>query len=124
MENWILAKNLLGENIKVRQNRPYGDIFVDENDNDYKAYHLDFTDARVVGEETANATADHKAVIEEREYWRKLRGEVFLSVMHEDWVANNDEALRITDYIVRELYKQDFEFFKDKMMFSFNKKTS
>jgi hypothetical protein len=47
MENWILVKNLKGEDIKVRQSRAYGEIFVDEQGNEYMSRNIDFTCARL-----------------------------------------------------------------------------
>lgn len=65
----------------------------------------------------ANAIADHKAKIDEREYWRKLRGEVFLSLYNTQVLTTNDEledVLGKTDNVIRALYGQDVDFFKDK----------
>ena len=60
----------------------------------------------------ANAIADHKAKIDEREYWRKLRGETFASLRKE--YRSDLEALNQTEFIINNLYDQDKEFFKDK----------
>lgn len=60
----------------------------------------------------ANSIADHKAKIDEREYWRKLRGEIFASLCKE--YESDLDALKQTEFIVNRLYDQDQEFFKDK----------
>lgn len=62
----------------------------------------------------ANSIADHKSKIDEREYWRKLRGDIFLEYCKREYVENTIEALKVTDEIIKALYAQDQEFFKDK----------
>jgi hypothetical protein len=141
MENWILVKNQKGEDIKVRQNRAYGDIFVDEQGNEYMSRNIDFTCARLAipdfneqNKENLNALkdmmksmdakaiADHKAVIAEFEYWRKLRGEIFME-MYRDHLAKNDGRmsedylLNKTKYLVNQLWQQDQDFISDKKVF-------
>lgn len=142
MENWILVKNLKGEDIKVRQNRAYGNIFVDEQGKEYLANVLDFTGARLAipdfneqNKESLNALkdmmksmdakaiADHKAVIAEFEYWRKLRGEIFME-MYRDHLAKNDgrksedDLLNKTKYLVNQLWQQDQDFIFGKKVFN------
>jgi hypothetical protein len=141
MENWILVKNQKGEDIKVRQSRAYGEIFVDEQGNEYASISLDFTCARLAipdfneqNKENLNALkdmmksmdakaiADHKAVIDEFEYWRKLRGEIFME-MYRDHLAKNDsrksedDLLNKTKYLVNQLWQQDQDFISDKKVF-------
>ena len=141
MENWILVKNLEGKDIKVRQSRAYGDIFVDEQGREYVASVLDFTGARLAipdfneqNKENLNALkdmmksmdakaiADHKAVIDEFEYWRKLRGEIFME-MYRDHLAKNDSRMSEDDllnkakYLVNQLWQQDQDFTSDKKVF-------
>lgn len=133
MENWILVKNQKGEEIKVRQSRAYGEIFVDEQGNEYMSRDIDFTCARLATPDfneqnkenlnalkdmmksmDAKAIADHKAVIDELEYWRKLRGEIFME-MYRDHLAKNDgrksedDLLNKTKYLVNQLWQQDQE---------------
>jgi len=142
MENWILVKNQKGEDIKVRQSRAYGDIFVDEQGNEYLSRNIDFTCARLAipdfneqNKENLNALkdmmksmdakaiADHKAVIDEFEYWRKLRGEIFVE-MYRDHLAKNDsrksedDLLNKTKYLVNQLWQQDQDFISDKKVFN------
>ena len=71
----------------------------------------------------ANAIADHKAKIDEREYWRKLRGDIFLEVTRlrlQDTkypytsAGDYNFLLGVTSHCFKELYDQDQEFFKDK----------
>lgn len=69
----------------------------------------------------ANSIADHKAKIDEREYWRKLRGDIALEIIRKrgerehyntpSHFATIADAARI---LFDELYSQDQEFFKDK----------
>lgn len=141
MENWILVKNLEGKDIKVRQSRAYGEIFADEQGREYVASVLDFTGARLAipdfneqNKENLNALkdmmksmdakaiADHKAVIDEFEYWRKLRSEIFME-MYRDHLAKNDsrksedDLLNKTKYLVNQLWQQDQDFISDKKVF-------
>jgi hypothetical protein len=141
MENWILVKNQKGEDMKVRQRRAYGDIFVDEQGNEYMSRNIDFTGTRLaipdLNEQNkenlnalkdmmksmdAKAIADHKAVIDEFEYWRKLRGEIFME-MYRDHLAKNDgrksedDLLNKTKYLVNQLWQQDQNFVSDKKVF-------
>ena len=60
----------------------------------------------------SNAIADHKAKIDEREYWRKLRGETFASLRKE--YNSDSDALKQTEFIINRLYEQEHEFFKNK----------
>ena len=60
----------------------------------------------------ANSIADHKAKIDEREYWRKLRGDIFMSMLEGD--GTPEQCLEMTEMYFSRLYKQDQEFFKDK----------
>lgn len=142
MENWILVKNMKGEDMKVRQSRAYGDIFVDEQGNEYMSRNIDFTCARLAipdfneqNKENLNALkdmmksmdakaiADHKAVIDELEYWRKLRGEIFME-MYRDHLAKNDsrksedDLLNKTKYLVNQLWQQDQDFIFGKKVFN------
>ena len=141
MENWILVKNQKSEDIKVRQSRAYGEIFVDEQGNEYMSRNIDFTCARLAipdfneqNKENLNALkdmmksmdakaiADHKAVIDEFEYWRKLRGEIFVE-MYRDHLAKNDsrksedDLLNKTKYLVNQLWQQEQDFTSDKKVF-------
>lgn len=141
MENWILVKNLEGKDIKVRQRRSYGDIFVDEQGREYVASVLDFTGARLAIPDfnekdkenlnalkdmmksmDAKAIADHKAVIDELVYWRKLRGEIFME-MYRNYLAKNDgrqsedDLLNKTKYLFNQLWQQDQDFTFDKKAF-------
>ena len=142
MKNWILVKNQKGEDIKVRQSRAYGEIFVDEQGNEYMSRDIDFTCARLAipdfneqNKENLNALkdmmksmdakaiVDHKAVIAEFEYWRQLRGEIFME-MYRDHLAKNDgrksedDLLNKTKYLVNQLWQQHQDFISDKKVFN------
>ena len=69
----------------------------------------------------ANSIADHKAKIDEREYWRKLRGDIALEIIrkrgdkdHYDTASHFETIAEMTRVLFNELYDQDKEFFKDK----------
>ena len=68
----------------------------------------------------ANSIADHKAKIDEREYWRKLRGDIALEIIrkrgdkgHYDTASHFVTIADMTRVLFNELYEQDKEFFKD-----------
>jgi len=64
----------------------------------------------------ANSIADHKAKIDEREYWRKQRVEIFLKATQGYDLTNSqvvNVVLKRTDEIIKALYEQDKAFFKD-----------
>lgn len=58
----------------------------------------------------AKAIADHKAKIDEREFWRKLRGDIFMSMLEGD--GTPEQCLEMTEMYFSRLYKQDQEFFR------------
>ena len=69
----------------------------------------------------ANSIADHKAKIDEREYWRKLRGDIALEIIrksgdkgHYDSASHFVTIASMTRVLFNELYDQDQEFFKNK----------
>lgn len=143
MENWILARTLGGNDVKVRQGEPFSRMFIGEDGIMYDASDLNFTGVpsrnadilkqldennkryaeqqvenqklmnKMLASMDANAIADHKAEIDEREYWRRLRGDVFLELIKRDWINDKNRALNLTMDAINELYEQDTEFFKD-----------
>lgn len=143
MENWILARTLGGNDVKVRQGEPFSRMFIGEDGIMYDASDLNFTGVpsrnadilkqldennkryaeqqvehqelmnKMLASMDANAIADHKAEIDEREYWRRLRGDVFLELIKRDWINDKNSALNLTMDAINELYEQDTEFFKD-----------
>lgn len=136
--------------VEVRQLGACRDMFVDKDGNNYGIKDLDFTQAqelpdfmksfeesnkrfaeqqvehqelinKMLSSMDANTIADHKAAIDEREYWRKLRGEIALEIIRQR--GNNDYYSRtesfgtiaaMTKELFNNLYNQDKEFFKDK----------
>lgn len=69
----------------------------------------------------ADSIADHKAKIDEREYWRKLRGDIALEIIrkrgdkeHYSQSSGYETIAHMTKILFDELYDQDQEFFKDK----------
>lgn len=132
---WILAKNRLNDEvIKVRQIHEGSNIFVDENGCKIKIRDLDLTEARydlpplpsltenkdnvkelkeIINSFDVKEQDNNRAEIAKREYWRKLRGDIFLSI-HKEYVNKND-ALELTKEIFDALYEQDVEFRQKKV---------
>ena len=132
-----------GEEISVRQSETDRSVFFDADGHAYNIDELDFTQIpeqpsflaemnermRKSDEEhertqsqfremlasiDTRAIADHQAVIDERSYWRKLRGDVFLSVLeHCGNHVTYESMVGTTKYVFDELYKQDQEFFNN-----------
>lgn len=151
MENWILARTLGGNDVKVRQGEPFSRMFIGEDGILYDASDLNFTGVpsrnadilkqldennkryaeqqveyqemmnKMLASMDANAIADHKAEIDEREYWRKLRGDIALEILRQR-VSNGyySEAKHFTliadmaDILFNRIYEDNKEFFKDK----------
>ena len=68
----------------------------------------------------ANSLADRKAKIDEREYWRKLRGDIALEIIrkrgdkeHYNTPSHFATIADMTRVLFSELYGQNQEFFKD-----------
>lgn len=143
--NWIKAVAISnGKQVEVRQQEKGGRIWIDKEGTIYTISDLDFTQApvpdfiksfeesnkrfaeqqvehqelmnKMLSSLDANAIADHKAKIDEREYWRKLRGDIFLTMIegYDVGIIEINTKLTHTKYIFNELYEQDKEFFKDK----------
>lgn len=132
---WILAKNrLYDEVVKVRQIREGSNIFVDENGCRLKIRDLDLTEAmydlpplppltenkdnvkelkEIINSFDVKEQDNNRAEIAKREYWRKLRGDIFLSI-HKEYI-NKDDAIAITKRIFDALYEQDVEFRQKKV---------
>ena len=69
----------------------------------------------------ANSIADHKSKIDEREYWRKLRGDIALEIIRKRGdnsyysdAAHYNTIACMAEKLFDSLYAQDQEFFKDK----------
>lgn len=66
----------------------------------------------------AKGIADHQAVIDERAYWRRLRGEVFMKILDRGGEFTKHDELKwaweMTDKIINNLYMQDKEYFSNK----------
>lgn len=111
--NWIQAKlKRTGETVRVRQEKSCSGVFYLDNDVRCSIYELDFTQApelpdfmkefeesnkryekenkerqkmlnKMLSSMDAKYIADHKAKIDEREYWRKLRGDIALELIRQ-----------------------------------------
>ncbi len=135
--NWIKAvfttnASLAKKEVLVRQEVEGSETFVDGAGNRFHISELDLTlntfePQFIPVEKTdglkwllesmdANAIADHKAKIDEREYWRKLRGEIFKMMFEatQDDGGTMEGVLKYTEKYFDAIYKQDQEFFKDK----------
>lgn len=132
-----------GEEISVRQSETDRSVFFDADGHAYNIDELDFTQIpekqsflaemnermRKYDEENertqsqfrdmlasmdAKAIADHQAEIDERSFWRKLRGDIFLSVLENCGVnVTYGYMVGTTKYVFDELYNQDQEFFNN-----------
>ena len=129
--NWINAF-YKGNKILVRQKLEESPFFVDVDGEEYHISELDLTrntfEPQIIPVEKteglkwflesmdANSIADHKAKIDEREYWRKLRGEIFKMVFDAtpDDRGAMEGVLEYTKKYFDAIYNQDQEFFKDK----------
>lgn len=106
--NWIKAYYTTQDGyydereVFVRQEVGKSDTFIDKYGNRFHIFDLDFT----------RSCADHNAKIDEHEYWRNLRCEIF-AYLCKDYRSYSD-ALKLTETIINRLYEQDQEFFKDK----------
>ena len=132
---WILAKNRLNnEVVKVRQIHEGSNTFVDENGCRLKIRDLDLTEARydlpplpsltenkdnvkelkeIINSFDVKEQDNNRADIAKQEYWRKLRGDIFLSI-HKEYI-NKDDAIALTKRIFDALYEQDVEFRQKKV---------
>lgn len=134
--NWIEAF-YNGNKILVRQKVKGSAFFVDRDDEQYHITELDLTrntfepqiipvdksdELRWLLESTdAHSILDHKAKIDEREYWRKLRGDIALEIIrkrgdkgHYATACHYAAIAEMTKVLFDKLYDQDKEFFKDK----------
>lgn len=138
-----------GEEISVRQSEAHRSIFFDADGHAYNIDELDFTQIpeqpsflaemnermRKSDEEhertqsqfrdmlasiDTRAIADHKAKIDEREYWRKLRGDIALEIIrkrgdkeHYNTPSHFATIADATMVLFNELYNQDQEFFNN-----------
>ena len=121
--------------ILVRQEESRSEYFVSDKGTRYHVSELDLTQdgGELIPVEKsdglkwflqsmdANAIADHKAKIDEREYWRKLRGDIALEIIrkrgdkeHYSSSSGYETIAHMTKFLFDELYIQDKEFFEDK----------
>lgn len=120
--------------ILVRQEVEGSEMFVDEKDNRYHISELDLTQSGgelipvdksdglkwLLESMDANAIADHKAKIDEREYWRKLRGDIALEIIrkrggneHYCMPSHFTTIADATRVLFDEIYEQDQKFFEN-----------
>jgi len=114
--NWIKAYYTTQDcyderEVFVRQEAGKSDTFIDKYGTRFHIFDLDFT----------RSDGDHKAKIGEREYWRKLRGDIALEIIRKrgdkEHYKTPSHFVTIADatrVLFNELYEQDQEFFKDK----------
>lgn len=140
--NWIKAYHNIHDGddereVLVRQMFGGSEYFIDNDGRKFHVSELDFTrdtfEPQIIPVEKtdglkwllesmdANAIADHKAKIDEREYWRKLRGDIALEIIRKRGdnsyysdTAHYKTIACMTEELFNNLYEQDQEFFKDK----------
>jgi len=151
MENWIKVRYKGTEvEFLVKQESRYSDIFVDKEGGRFSVRDLDFNNADnggIIGEivknqsrieeqqrdlqkgieklsdsVSLNATiSDRNILAVEREFWRKLRADIFMKAMKKydiSKMGDVDSALNRTKYIFNQLHQQDIDFFFDKIVMS------
>lgn len=124
--NWINAF-YKGNKILVRQEVEESACFVDGDGERYHIAELDLThntfEPQLIPAESTDAhlILDHKAKIDEREYWRKLRGDIALEIIqkrgdagHYSKPCHYTTIAEMTKVLFDKLYDQDKEFFKNK----------
>ena len=134
--NWI---NVLykGNKILVRQKVKGSEFLVDRDGEQYHITELDLTrnmfEPQIIPVDKSDelrwlldsmdshSNLDHKAKIDEREYWRKLRGDIALEIIrkrgdngHYSKSCHYTLIAEMTKVLFNELYDQDKEFFKNK----------
>lgn len=116
-----------GERVMVTHDQKGSPFFVDTNGKKYHIESLDLSEALppvipMMGESEqmksltdimktfdVKKQEDHRAKIAEREYWRKLRGDIFIAML-----SRSDYKLQLldnVDYIVGALKAQDLKLF-------------
>jgi hypothetical protein len=137
MENYNWIKVYYHDAIvEVRQVSKGSSTFVDGAGNEFDISELDFTrntfEPQIIPVEKteglkwllesndANSIAGHKAKIDEREYWRKLRGDIALEIIRKrggnehyympSHFATIADATRV---LFDEIYEQDQKFFEN-----------
>ena len=145
MERYINAKTRDGKDVRVFQIAAGMNEFIDDEHNVYSVEQLDFTHAdfdldgflksverdnaesrerfemlqKLYMSLDANAVADHKAMIDEREYWRKLRGDIAIEIIrqrgygtHYGSSSNYEWIHNAADTLVQNLYEDDRKLFE------------
>lgn len=138
MENWITARVVAtNEIVQVKQKEPSSGMFVRKGDEEvyYNFSELDFTEVRfvlpdineqnneyleklkeLVSKMDVKAQDDHRKEIAEREYWRKLRGDILLTILKNYdlyEVIHSNKIIDTVETYTTAIYNQDKEFFKD-----------
>ena len=119
-----------GEKVRVRQAEAGSEYFVTEDNSPYKSEELDFTQrdellewllkpkddyfkerqdfmTKMMNNLDPIALEERRAKEAEKEYWRNLRGQVFIEMMKS---VIHPVALEETDKIIETLYSQDVKF--------------
>ena len=119
-----------GERVMVTHDQKGSPFFVDINGKKYHIERLDLSDALPpmipMMEESKQMKSltdimktfdvkeqdDHRAKIAEREYWRKLRGDIFVELFRNPlyFEIGIDNLLNKTKYLVNQLWQQDQDF--------------
>lgn len=83
---------------------------IGEVNNDYSMKHAEML-KDLMSQMDVKGQDDHRAKIAEREYWRKLRGDILLALLDKstaiDYLSLPDRASDLTE----RLYRQDKDFF-------------
>lgn len=124
MSNYIKAKIAKTNSIiEVKQAAEGSEWFIDKDDNSYNIEELDFTNIAQDEQDSFNSTfmntllkgfdikeqEAQRAKVAEREYWRKLRGDIFLTLLnkYKDDTTRIPDLIDSTDYALTALVQQD-----------------
>ena len=128
--NWIKAYYPIHDGddereVFVRQMFGGSEYFIDHDGRKFHVSELDLThdtfEPQIIPVEKTDAhlVLDHKAKIAEREYWRKLRGDIALEIIrkrgdsgHYSKPCHYTLIAEMTEVLFDKLYDQDKEFFK------------
>lgn len=119
-----------GEIVDVVQKAPFEGLFVTNDGVEYNVFDIDFT-AIEDEYETQNPISPLRELtnimqgmdacrqmrvqsdIDERAYWREIRGDIFLELLRKGWATSITKIADATDIAVQSLAKDDKEMFKN-----------
>ena len=114
---WINARLRNGNIVKVRQEIPFSSVFMDEDGKEYYVGDLSFSSPYPSDVPFGRISEVEKAKMDERDYWRKLRGDIALEIIrkrggndHYSQADNFGTIAEMTKRLFDLLFSQDVEF--------------